>query len=164
MDRNPSYEWLRAEKTKSNADLASLRARADETQDVIRQYRDHLAAIDVKGVTQDNLVREVKEAEGNDLLYKQKREEARIGDALDRQRIVNVAIAEAATVPALPAHAHWALTLLLGTLLAGLLSPGVAFVVDYADPSVRTPDELRDVLQVPVLAVLPKEQGKTHVS
>ena len=163
-DRNPSYEWLQSELTKSNAELASLHARAAETQSVIRQYRAQLGVIDVNGAAQENLLREVKEAEGNDLLYKQKREEARIGDALDRQRIVNVAIAEAATVPALPAHPHWALTLLLGILLACLVSPGVAFAVDYFDPSLRTPDELRDVLQIPVLAALPKEKGTRYVS
>jgi uncharacterized protein involved in exopolysaccharide biosynthesis len=163
-DRNPSYEWLQAELTKSNAELASLHARADETLSVIRQYRAQLRMIDVNGAAQQNLLREVKEAEGNDLLYKQKREDARIGDALDRQRIVNVAIAEAATVPALPAHPRWTLTLLLGTLLACLVSPGVAYAVDYFDPSLRTPDELRDVLQIPVLAALPKEKGKRYVS
>ena len=163
-DRNPSYEWLQSELTKSNAELASLHARADETLSVIRQYRAQLGMIDVNGAAQQNLLREVKEAEGNDLLYKQKREEARIGDALDRQRIVNVAIAEAATVPAFPTHSHGALTLLLGILLACLVSPGVAFAVDYFDPSLRTPDELRDVLQIPVLAALPKEKGKRYVS
>ena len=163
-DRNPSYEWLRSELVKSNAQLAGLHARAAETQSVIQKYRDQLGVIDVNGEAQENLLRAVKEAEGNDLLYKQKREEARIGDALDQQRIVNVAIAEAATVPALPAHPHWALTLLLGVLLACLVSPGAAFAVDYLDPSVRTPDELRDVLQIPVLATLPKEKGRRYVS
>jgi uncharacterized protein involved in exopolysaccharide biosynthesis len=157
-DRNPSYEWLRSELTKSTADLAGLQARAAETQSVIGQYRAQLSEIDVNGATQQDLVREVKEAEGNYLLYVQKREEARIGDALDRQRIVNVAIAEAATVPALPAHPHWALTLLLGTLLAGLASPGLAFAVDYFDPSLRTPDELRETLQTRVLAALPRAE------
>jgi uncharacterized protein involved in exopolysaccharide biosynthesis len=163
-DRNPSYEWLRAELTKSNAELASLHARASETLSVIQQYRKQLGVIDVNGAQQENLTREVKEAEGNAILYKQKREEARIGDALDRQRIVNVAIAEAATVPALPARPHWALTLLFGALLACLVSPGVAFAVDHFDPSLRTPDELRDVLQIPVLAALPKEKGNRNVS
>jgi uncharacterized protein involved in exopolysaccharide biosynthesis len=163
-DRNPSYEWLQSELTKSNAELATLHARAAETQSVIQQYRQRLGVIDVDGAQQENLLREVKEAEGNDLLYKQKREEARIGDALDRQRIMNVAIAEAATVPALPAHPHRAVTLLLGILLACLVSPGVAFAVDYFDPSLRTPDELRDILQIPVLAALPKGKGERHVS
>lgn len=155
-DRNPSYDWLRSELTKSSAELASLHARATETLSVMHQYRTRLGVIDVNGATQQDLLREVKEAEGNYLLYVQKREEARIGDALDRQRIVNVAIAEAATVPALPAHPHWALTLLLGTLLAGLASPGLALAVDYFDPSLRTPEELRETLRIPVLATLPK--------
>jgi uncharacterized protein involved in exopolysaccharide biosynthesis len=162
--RNPSYEWLSSELTKTNAELGSLNVRAAETLNVIRQYRARLAEIDVDGAAQENLLREVKEAEGNDLLYKQKREEARIGDALDRQRIVNVAIAEAATVPALPAHAHWALTLCLGILLACFVSPGIAFAVDFFDSSIRTPDELRDELLIPVLATLPKERGNSFVS
>jgi capsular polysaccharide biosynthesis protein len=44
------------------------------------------------------------------------------------------------------------------------VSPGVAFAVDYLDPSLRTPDEVRDVLQIPVLASLPKDKDKRHVS
>jgi uncharacterized protein involved in exopolysaccharide biosynthesis len=163
-DRNPAYEWLRAELTKSNAELATLHARAAETQNVIEQYRRQLSTIDTNGAAQANLVREVKEAESNDLLYKQKREEARISDALDRQRIVNVAIAEAATVPALPANSHRLLTLVAGIFVALLLSPGVAFAVDYFDQSLRTPDEVREVLQIPVLAALPEGNGNRHVS
>jgi uncharacterized protein involved in exopolysaccharide biosynthesis len=162
--RNPSYDWLQSELTKSNAELATLHARANETLNVIKQYRAQLGVIDVDGASQEDLLREVKEAESNEHLYKQKREEARIGDALDRQRIVNVAIAEAATVPALPQHPHWILTLLLGILLACLVSPGVALVVDRFDPSLRTPDDLRNILEVPVLAALPKESQSTHVS
>jgi uncharacterized protein involved in exopolysaccharide biosynthesis len=163
-NRNPSYEWLRSELTQSRAGLASLNARADETRNVIRKYRGQLAVVDKNAAEQVKLLRAVKEAESNTLLYEQKREEARIGDALDRQRIVNVAIAEEASVPDLPVHPHWMLTLFFGTLLACFASPGVAFAVDYFDPSVRTPDELRDVLEIPVLAALPKEKGERYVS
>jgi uncharacterized protein involved in exopolysaccharide biosynthesis len=163
-DRNPSYEWLRSELIKSKAELVSLRVRADETRNIMRRYRARLAEIDANGAAQENLLREIKEAEGNSLLYKQKREEARISDALDRQRILNMAIAEAATVPALPLRSHWALTLFLGILLACFVSPGVAYAVDFLDPSLRTPDELRDDLLIPVLAALPKEEGNSYVS
>jgi capsular polysaccharide biosynthesis protein len=48
--------------------------------------------------------------------------------------------------------------------VAGLVSPGVAFVVDYFDPSLRTPDELRSALQIPVLAVVPVKKGRSYVS
>ena len=157
-DRNPSYDWLRSELTKSSAELATLHARENETRDVISQYQAQLSTIDANGATQENLTREVKEAEGNYLLYVQKREEARIGDALDRQKIVNVAIAEAATVPALPTHSPWLLTLFFGTLFSAIVSPGLAFAVDYFDPSLRTPDEIRNIVGIPVLAALPKSE------
>ena len=49
-------------------------------------------------------------------------------------------------------------------LLALLLSPGLAFAVDYFDQSLRTPDEVREVLQIPVLAALPEGNGNRHVS
>jgi capsular polysaccharide biosynthesis protein len=75
-----------------------------------------------------------------------------------------VAIAEEATAPALPAHPHWALTLLLGILLAIFASPAVAFAADFLDPSLRTPDQLSDDLLIPVLAALPKERRNTYVS
>jgi uncharacterized protein involved in exopolysaccharide biosynthesis len=159
-DRNPSYDWLRSELTRSSAELATLHARAVETRRVIQEYRAQLGVMDANGAAQQDLVREVKEDEGNYLLYVQKREEARIGDALDRQGIVNVAIAEAATIPAMPSHPPWILTLLLGTLLASVASPALAFAVDHFDPSLRTPDELRETLQIPVLAALPREQNR----
>lgn len=157
-NRNPSYEWLQSELTKSNADLASLHARATATRSATQQYRTKLDEIHESEMTQQDLIREVKETEANYLLYAQKREEARIGDALDRQKIMDVAIAETATVPALPAYPHRALALLVGLLLASFVSPGLAFAVDYFDPSVRTPDELREALQIPVLAALPSQE------
>ena len=49
-------------------------------------------------------MRTAKADEDAYLLYLQKREEARIGDALDQQRILNVAIVEPPVPPALPVH------------------------------------------------------------
>ena len=84
-----------------------------------------------------------------------KEEEARINDALDRGGILNVAIAEPPTVPALPARSFW-LYGLLSVFLAGTGSVGLAFTSDFLDPSFRTPDEVAAFLESPVLASLPK--------
>ena len=83
-------------------------------------------------------------------------EEARISDELDRRRIINVAVAEAATVPSLPSNRR-SLTLLYGLFLAMLVSVGLAFASDYLDPTFRTPDELRSFLNIPVLATMPQD-------
>ncbi len=98
----------------------------------------------------------MKTAEENYLLYQRKQEEARISDALDRKRIVNVVIAEAATVPALPTSPNRFLNFVLGFFVALLTSLGLAFLVDCVDATFRTPDEVESLLGVPVIASLPR--------
>ena len=66
-----------------------------------------------------------------------------------------MAIAEAATVPALPATSPW-LFVLLGGPVAALLSVGAAFLADFLDPTLRTADEVEQLLNVSVLAAMPK--------
>jgi uncharacterized protein involved in exopolysaccharide biosynthesis len=162
-DLNPSYLWLTQELVKSRADLVTLQARAAATSRNVQIYRQSTLDLGQKQIEEKDLMRNAKAEEGNFLLYLNKREEARISDALDNKRIVNVAVAESATVPARPTGSPW-LIVALGTLLACTVSTGAAFVSDYIDPSLRTPDELRDVLQIPVLAALPKEKARRYVS
>jgi uncharacterized protein involved in exopolysaccharide biosynthesis len=156
-DPDPTHDWLRAETAKSRAELAALEARAAATAGVVRAYREKAQRLEQQGTVQEDLTRDVKVAEGNYLLYLRKEEEARISDALDRRRILNVAVAEAATVPLLPSRSPMLPTLLLGWLLASFVSFGLAFVADYLDPCLRTPGELRALLDLPVLAAVPKE-------
>lgn len=156
-DGNPLYGWLRAELAKSSVELAALHARRSAVAQVIGSYQDKARLLEQKGPAQQDLIRSAKAKEESYLLYLRKEEEARISDALDRQRIVNVAIAEAATVPVFPTRPGRGLnTLLGGLLLASVLSFGLAFVSDYLDPSLRTPDEVQVLLHLPVLASLPK--------
>jgi uncharacterized protein involved in exopolysaccharide biosynthesis len=105
-------------------------------------------------VDQQDLMRAAKAEEDNYLLYLRKREEARIGDALDEHRILNVAIVEPPVAPALPAHSVF-LYFLLAFGLATAFSVGIAFTTEYFDPTIRTPDEACSLLEVPVLAWLP---------
>lgn len=155
-DSDPTYSWMREELAKNHTQLIALRARAAALAPIVDSYQTRTQALDEKGAKQRDLVRATKAAEENYLLYLQKQEEARISDALDQNRMLNVAIAEMATVPALPVRSA-KLTLLLGVLLAALLSVGIAFGADYLDPSFRTPNELYAILQIPVLAAIPRE-------
>jgi len=157
-DRDPTYEWVREELAKSKTDLASLQARAEATALTVRSYRENARSLEQNEVVQDDLTRTVKATEENYLLYLRKEEEARISDALDRKRIINVAVAEAATVPALPTN-HRSMTVLVGLLLASVTSLGLAFISDYLDPTFRTPEEVGSFLNTPVLATM-SQNGK----
>jgi hypothetical protein len=76
-------------------------------------------------------------------MYQRKLEEARLADALDRQRILNVAILEQAAVPALAANQYKTYLLLFGFLAASFLSLAAAFVVDYLERHLPTVEAIR---------------------
>src|SRR6202046_130083 len=155
-DRLPAQDWVATEVVRAETDRAAFEAQANAIVGVVRLYQEVAKNLDEKGTRQDDLIRNVKIGEDNYLSDLRKREEARISDALDSKRIVNVAIAEAATVPALPALSL--LWLLVGGFFtAGIVSVSAAYAVDRMDPSFRTPDELVRYLNVKVLASIPSD-------
>ena len=153
-DRIPAQDWMATERVKAETGHAGFEAQVAAYAHVARYYRGVAQKLDEKGSEQGDLIRNVKTAEDNYSLYLRKREDARISDALDSQRIVNVSIAEAAIVPAFPAmNLGW---LLIGALFgAGSLSVASAYAADRLDPRFRTPDELSRYLDVNVLAAIP---------
>ena len=153
-DRNPIFEWVDSELTKARSQLAAEQTRAEVLTRTVRSYEEGASNLDQKEVMQQGLLREQKAKEGNYLLYLRKQEEARISDALDRSRIFNVAVAEAATVPAVPSRSR-GMTLLLGFLAAIAISLAAAAAAEHLNPSLRTSEEVRELLDVPVLASVP---------
>jgi uncharacterized protein involved in exopolysaccharide biosynthesis len=154
-DQNPDYQWVRGELTKAQAELSGLKARASSASSIAAKYRQVAQHLSQEGVVQQDLQRSAKTQEDNYYLYLQKREEARISDALDQRGILNVAMAEQPVVPALPTKSPLGVAVLT-LLLVGTFSLSAAFVVDFMDPSFRTADELANYLGTPVLASLPK--------
>ena len=154
-DSDPTYEALRAELAKANTELAGLQARAAAISGMVRSYRAECQRLDHQEIQQQDMLRAAKANEENYLLYLHKQEEARISDALDRQRISNVLVAEAATVPFRPQRQRL-IFVMVGTLFACLATVVLAFAVDHWDPSFRTPQEVQDFLGSPVLAAFPK--------
>jgi len=155
-DRDPIYELLRADIAKTSADLASQKATASAVAQSIDSMNLKMVDLDQKAVKQADLIRETKANEANYLLYLSKREQEKTSDALDQKRIANVAIALPPSVPVLPAYSAL-LVLLIGFLLAVCVAAGAAFVAEYLDPSFRTPDEVMNILKMPVLASMPKK-------
>lgn len=154
-DRDPTYEILRTDLAKAKTEFAEAQARESGMSSMINAYRAESQDLNRQEVIHDDLFRTVKADEENYLLYLRKEEEARISDALDRQRFSNVVVAEPATVPLKP-QSRALLTLGMGGFLAALISVLLALIADRWDPSFRTPQEVEGFLGSPVLAALPK--------
>src|SRR5208337_4527457 len=158
-DQNPTYSWIGTELAKAKADYSGMQAREAATQAIVSMYTENARQLEQKDLTQRDLARTAKADEDNYLLYLHKREEARMADALDEQRILNVSIVENPTVPSLPTGDRWKYGL-VGILLAATLSAGVVFTMEYLDPSLRTPSEVMSELNIPVLAAVPQRSGE----
>jgi len=156
-DKDPNYEWARMEMEKDQVQRDGLRARQSDAFTQVASLRMFAQQMQSDSVDQQDLMRAAKADEDNYLLYLRKREEARIGDALDERRILNVAIVEAPAAPALAVHSLL-VYFLLAFGLAMAFSVGIAFTSEYFDPTIRTPNEAQGLLEVPVLAWLPESQ------
>jgi uncharacterized protein involved in exopolysaccharide biosynthesis len=153
-DQNPAYTWIQGELAKAKSDLHGYQAKATETEAIIRQTMDSTRKLDAESIAQQDLLRTVKAAEENYLLYSHKREEARITEALDQNKILNVAIAQKPSVPSYPAQSPLMLGV-FGVMLAFAATAGLIFTLEYMDSSFRTPGEVQAVLNLPLLAAVP---------
>lgn len=160
-DQNQTYQMLQTNLAQARAKLAALKAQASAMAPVVHTYSKQAILLDQKQIKQQDLLRNIKTAEQNYLLYLDKSQQAQISDELDRKRILNVSVAESAAVPSLPVNSPSVL-ILAGGILALIVSMGSAFGVDYLNPSFRTPDEVIRYLDVPVLAALPKNGASSR--
>ena len=157
-DQSANYEWAKAELQKAQVKMKGLEARAATTSAHLTDYRTQARELGDDAITQDDLTGSEKAAQENYLLYVKKREEARMGDALDLGGIVNVAIAEQPVVPPLPVWPA-GVVVVAGFAAALASGTGAAFAADYLDPALRTPEEVLACLEIPVLASLPEERS-----
>ncbi|MGI8890639.1 MAG: GumC family protein [Chthoniobacterales bacterium] len=79
--------------------------------------------------------------------------------AMPRQAVSVKQVAEPAPYPARP---RVTLNLALGALVGLLLGVGLAFFIEYLDTSVKTMEDVENLLGVPVLAIIPQKIGLLH--
>lgn len=156
-DLEPNHAWAKSELLKAEVESRALSAHAAAEGVLLTHYRDAARQLGDQSIAQEQLVHDLKAAEERYLLYVDKREEARIGDALDQGGILNVAIAEQPVVPELPKLSGVSFGL-IGLALAATVSVSLAFVTDYLSPAFRTPEEVVAFLRAPVLASLPQRK------
>jgi uncharacterized protein involved in exopolysaccharide biosynthesis len=153
-DQNATYSWISGELAKAKADLSGMEAREVSLVAMVDQYKAQASQLERQAIEQGDLMRTAKADEANYALYTKKKEEARIDDALNRNRVLNVMVAQAPVVPSLPTRSALIFGL-VAVLLAAAVSLGVVFAIDYADQSFRTPSEVLRELSIPVLAAVP---------
>lgn len=83
----------------------------------------------------------------------QKQQEAKIAQA---STISSVDVIDPALTPKTPIKPNRKKNLALGLVLGLMLGVGLVFLIDYMDQTVKTSDDVRDKLGLPVLGIIPR--------
>lgn len=150
-DINKAMMSLSSDLTRARFNLIGYRAQEEEILKSIEQNRQHLREMERASLTHEALRRQWQLHQNNYLLYAKKQEEARISEALDREKVANVTIVDLAGVPITPVRPNRKLNLAMGLFLALFFGVGAAFGVSYFDSLVRTGNDIERRLHVPLI-------------
>jgi uncharacterized protein involved in exopolysaccharide biosynthesis/Mrp family chromosome partitioning ATPase len=106
------------------------------------------------------LARSVELLEGKYRMHVEKLEQARVNDALGRDGISNVKVAQAATLVRKPESPKKGLLLAMGLLTAIVGSIGLAYLAEWFDQTLRTTSQVESELGLPVLLSLPERKRR----
>ena len=104
-----------------------------------------------------------REVEKNSELYENLLKNLKQTSVEKEYGATNVRVIDAAAVPLAPAKPKKAQNILLAIVVGLFAGIGIAFVLEYLDNTVKTPDDVKEFLDAPNLAVIPTVDFKAEV-
>jgi uncharacterized protein involved in exopolysaccharide biosynthesis len=153
---NRSMIALSGELSRLRSKQIGHRAQEREAVAAIERLKTRLQEIERANLDYEALQSQWQMHQNNYLLYAKKREEARISQALDHEKIANVSIIDPASVPLVPVRPNRKVNLAMGGILALLVSFGLTFGLGYFDNSIRTSRDIERQLNIPVIVTIPE--------
>ena len=117
-----------------------------------------IKTLDLREKDLQGLKREVSTNDKNFRTYQDKKEEARISDEMNRQKLANISVIQAAVVPSKPIKPKKALNILLSIILGAVSGLGFAFLSEYTSQRFTSPDSVEQRLGLPVLVTIPLKE------
>jgi uncharacterized protein involved in exopolysaccharide biosynthesis len=157
---NPARTPVQLELVTAEAQLLAATVRAKNLEHDLADAESRLNQVTKAVYERQRLERKVKMLEENYLVYAKKYEEARISDAMDKNRIVNISVVEPVNIASKPGvNGRSAFQLaLLGGVFGIVLGVGGAFGREYFDRTFSTEASVRRELKLPVLGSIPEDK------
>jgi|HubBroStandDraft_6_1064221.scaffolds.fasta_scaffold11087_4 uncharacterized protein involved in exopolysaccharide biosynthesis len=129
------------------------RASAAAELTALRQDLGHAQELTVQF---NNLEAQATQAKQNYELYSQKRDEAQIEDAMDEQKLINVAVAQEPTLSYVAVSPKPLSNAMLGAVTSLFLGLCAVYLAESGRSTLATPRELDGASRYPVLATIPR--------
>jgi uncharacterized protein involved in exopolysaccharide biosynthesis len=154
-DVNPVWQTVSGSIIQNQAERQALKARRDILEKQIGSLQASLANTEGSTVMFTTLRQKVTDLENNYQLYTQKGNEARMEDAMNENKLLNVAVAQSPTFSLTAFHPKPMLDLILGAFTALFLASFVVFFAEMGRPTLATPREVDRHSNYPLLATVP---------
>ena len=155
---NPARQALELQLLTERSLVDSLQGRAVELAKQQQYTQRELEQLNGQGVQLAELQRNVDLAEASYRSAAEKLEQARTNEKLDKEKITNLSIAQPASYIAKPLGPRKAYVLALGMMVGLLGAVGIAIAAAWFDPLLKTPGDIADHLELPLLGEIPAEQ------
>ena len=152
---NPLYETLQQAHLQAQTTLGGLLARQQVLQQHVSDYHQLSQHLDRMSFELAPLKREAELKAKAYLSYVKKEEEARLSNAMDQHRMVNIDIAEPTYILPDPISPRRKLNVLIALLVGTITGLVMAFVADFSDHTFKTRNEIEKQLGLPWLASIP---------
>lgn len=162
-DVNPVWEQLTASIVQNESERQALQAQQAQLSGQIKQMQQGLSGVESSTVSFSTLRQKVTELENNYQVYAQKRDEAQMADAMDANRLLNTAVAQAPTYSITPSRPKPVLDVVLGLFTAVFLASFMVFFAETGRSTIATPRELDACSRHPLLAtvaLVPEHVGR----
>jgi uncharacterized protein involved in exopolysaccharide biosynthesis len=150
---NPVYDAGVTELLKLEADLREARARQLTLDQELTRTRRQLVDLQEKALDFDHLEQEVTRRRDTLDLYEKRQQEARISEAMDQEKLVNVEVVQRPALPLDPAEDK-SIPIVLALLSGLAVSFGGAFGIEYLNRTVRFERDVERHLGLPVLGTV----------
>ena len=157
---NPIRNPLQLELVTAESQLLTATVRAKNLERDVQEGEARLDKVGRAVYDRQRLERKVKMLEETYLIYAKKYEEARISGAMDKNRIVNIAVVEPVNISAKSGvNGRSAFELaLMGAAFGLVLGVGGAFGREYFDRTFSTEASVQRELKLPVLGSIPEDK------
>lgn len=141
-DVNPVFTQLSALLATSGGDLSALEGQRATLGAQLQGAKDRLTELEEAAGSYGDLRRRLQQSQADYTLYAQRRDEARISEALDRQKLFDVAVTQAPNASGIAVRPRPVLYMLTAAAFGLLLSVIFAVYADMASGQAFTPAQL----------------------
>lgn len=159
-DVNPVWQTVTGSIIQNETQRQALKAKHGALAAQINTLQGHLSGVEGSTVAFNTLRQKVTDLENNYQLYTQKRDEAEIADAMNSNRLLNVAVAQNPTYSVMAYSPKPLLDTVLGSFTAVFFASFLVFFAEMGRNTFASPAEATRTLRLPALAEVPLIHGE----